>query len=39
MSKELLTVFTLSWVEYWFDCVDWQITMMEYCSLLRRSLK
>jgi hypothetical protein len=39
MSKELVTAFTLSWVNYWFDVMDWQITMMEHASLLRRAMK
>jgi len=39
MNRELLTSFMQSWINYWFDCVDWQITMMENASLLRRLLK
>lgn len=39
ITKQFMTAFGEAWLEYIFEIANWQITMMEYCSLLRRSLR
>ena len=39
MDKEMLTIFMQSWINYWFDVVDFQITMVELGGILRRAYK
>jgi hypothetical protein len=38
MDRELLTIFMQSWINYWFDVVDWQITLLEHGCLVRREI-
>ena len=39
MNKEMLTIFMQSWLNYYFDLVDWQITLLEYTSILRKEMR
>jgi len=38
ITKQFMTAFGEAWLEYLFDVANWQITMMEHASLLRRSV-